>query len=95
MASSTRTVASILRPPAPRKKALNSAAKVAELWEKKISDLKGQTAKSYAIGESFSKGDLIEHSKFGLGVVEEVRVGKKIQVLFRDDFKTLVHSIVS
>lgn len=40
----------------------------------------------------FSKGQVIIHGKFGVGVVMEVKEGGKILVVFRDETRVLVHA---
>lgn len=47
-------------------------------------------AKPYAPAGQFSERDLLKHSVFGLGIVT-VRRGDKIDVLFPDKARTLVH----
>ena len=39
--------------------------------------------------ESFAVGDVVEHPKFGSGVVQEVFPPDKMQILFRDGAKML------
>jgi hypothetical protein len=46
--------------------------------------------RAYSMQEKYSEGDRVEHPKFGLGVVLEVRAGK-IDVKFGRELKTLVH----
>jgi len=45
----------------------------------------------YSMQERFIIGDRLEHPKFGLGLVVEVRSGK-IDVKFGREMKTLIHS---
>lgn len=45
----------------------------------------------YSPRESFTKGQLILHTKFGVGEVVEVRAGK-IDVRFTDELRTLLHA---
>lgn len=47
--------------------------------------------RQYSMRERFAVGDRLEHSKFGIGIVTEVRFGK-IDVRFGRDLKTLVHA---
>jgi hypothetical protein len=49
---------------------------------------------SYSISRQFCKGDLINHAKFGLGVVVEEKDITKIEVLFESGPKILVHARV-
>jgi hypothetical protein len=49
------------------------------------------SARAYGTTERFKDGDLIRHATFGLGLVTELRDGNKIDVLFADGSKTLIH----
>lgn len=49
----------------------------------------------YSISRHFSKGDVINHSKFGLGVVVDEKDMAKIEVLFESGPKILIHARVS
>jgi hypothetical protein len=69
-----------------------SAMRVAELWEQKMAENQLAPVKPYEVTLAYAKGDVIQHSKFGVGLVEEVR-GSKLIVLFRDAEKTLVHAV--
>ena len=63
---------------------------VAELWNKALTKAT-QASKEYSIKGSFQTGDLINHPTFGQGVVEKLIDDNKIEVLFQDDFRTLMH----
>jgi hypothetical protein len=67
-----------------------STETVAELWTKAISKGTADT-KSYSIKGSFIMGDIIDHPTFGQGVVEKLIDDNKIEVLFQDDYRTLMH----
>jgi len=47
--------------------------------------------RAYSMQERFSIGDRLEHQKFGLGVVIDVRASK-IDVKFGRELKTLIHA---
>lgn len=47
--------------------------------------------RAYSMQERFAAGDRVEHPKFGVGVVVEVRAGK-IDVKFGREVKTLIHA---
>jgi hypothetical protein len=64
----------------------------AELWQKKIQNTQVEV-KPYRIQDKYSLGNLIQHGKFGVGVVEEIKRNGKILVLFREGEKTLVHGL--
>lgn len=63
---------------------------VGELWNKALTKA-NQASKDYSIKGSFQTGDLINHPTFGQGVVEKLIDDNKIEVLFQDDFRTLMH----
>ncbi len=49
-------------------------------------------ARKYRITETFTDTDVIDHKRFGLGAVLRCLQDSKIEVLFRDGTKLLVHS---
>jgi hypothetical protein len=49
-------------------------------------------AKTYSPANKYEAGDVLDHSKFGLGVVMSVREGTKIEVRFENGLKTLVQA---
>jgi hypothetical protein len=49
------------------------------------------SARGYASTERFKDGELIRHPTFGLGVVISLKDANKIEVLFADGSKTLIH----
>lgn len=56
--------------------------------------VKGQDpdkAKKYATSERFQPTELIKHASFGMGIVLACKESNKIEVLFEDGAKTLVH----
>jgi hypothetical protein len=90
--STGRTSASA-RSPRPTAKKSTSVIRVAELWEKRLSQKQEGEAKPYTVQKIFVLGDLLQHPKFGMGIVEEVKMNGKITVLFRDGERILVHSL--
>ena len=48
-------------------------------------------AKKYATSDRFQPPELIKHATFGLGIVLTCKESNKIEVLFQDGPKTLVH----
>lgn len=60
-------------------------------WEQAIKN-SSATPKAYSIRSNFNVGDLIDHSTFGIGVVESKLEGDKIQVVFKIQSKTLIHN---
>ena len=65
--------------------------RLSELWEKKIAESRAIVPKKYTIQETFKAKDLLEHVKFGMGVVEEVVPPQKVRVLFQDEQRVLIH----
>ncbi len=63
---------------------------VSDLWMEKMSSTK-KKSNPYAMDGKFHEGDIIDHVKFGPGIVEKV-VDDKIEVIFRHEIKTLVHN---
>ena len=63
---------------------------VGELWTRAIGKSTAGS-KSYTIKGSFIMGDVIDHPTFGQGVVEKLIDNNKIEVLFQDDYRTLMH----
>jgi len=43
----------------------------------------------------FTEGDLINHPKFGLGCVENIKPPNKIEVRFQEGKKILLHNTAS
>lgn len=50
-------------------------------------------AKTYKPSSSFSKNEVLQHPKFGMGIVLAEKEGDKIDVAFNDGTKTLVHNL--
>src|SRR5262245_15775131 len=73
---------------APRARA-NSPAAIAETWQTSLQG-KEEAARPYRFGESYAIGDVVRHTQFGLGLVEERLSPQKICVLFRAGRKILI-----
>lgn len=67
-----------------------STETVGELWNKAINKMT-ESSKDYSMKSSFQMGDVINHPTFGQGVVEKLIDNNKIEVLFQDDYRTLMH----
>jgi hypothetical protein len=65
---------------------------ISDIW---MSAINKSTAKSqpYSPKTCFTNGDIIDHVKFGPGVVEKLLDGNKIEVIFRHEIKTLMHNL--
>jgi hypothetical protein len=62
-------------------------------WEKAIAGHGVTEFKTYTVGANFKEGDLLRHRKFGDGVVTRVIDAHKVEVLFRDEAKTLAQGM--
>ena len=62
-------------------------------WEKAIAGRGVNEFKSYNVGANFKEGDLLRHKKFGDGLVTRVIDAHKVEVLFRDEAKTLAQGM--
>ena len=63
---------------------------ISDLWMEKLNKT---TSKSqpYGIDQKYKEGDVIDHSKFGPGIVQAVKANT-IEVVFRHEIKTLIHN---
>lgn len=61
-------------------------------WSELISKKKSDT-KKYSTSESFYVGDFINHNNFGVGYIQS-SFGNKIEVLFEDKIRTLIHMVM-
>jgi len=72
----------------PEERAKNSFARK---WNKLVGDKDEATMNAYAASTTFAADELLTHPKLGAGVVMRVVDGTKIEVLFREGLRTLVH----
>ena len=79
-----------MRPMATAKKRTRKADE--PTYEQMMSGQDASTARVYGASETFEGGDLVKHSKFGLGIVTAVKSDAKIEVMFEIGRKILVHS---
>lgn len=80
------------RPPRPTAAARTVAPRAvspSRFQELMISDQAGIKAVPYSVAQRWEEGAWMDHPSFGLGKVQK-RLGKKIDVLFRDGLKTLI-----
>ena len=63
----------------------------ASQYEKLLNGQDMSLAKRYSPTESYILGDVVEHAHFGVGVTTTVKAGNKIEVVFEDRVRTLVH----
>ena len=76
-----------------RKKSTRKAAvPISEIWSKQMSENKNKSIK-YTPQTTFAKGDILDHPSFGPGIVEKNIDSNKIEVLFENSIKMLVHNL--
>jgi hypothetical protein len=63
------------------------------VWEKAVSGKAVSEFKAYRVDLLFAEGDLIRHKKFGDGVVMRILDAKKVEILFRDEPRTLAQGL--
>jgi hypothetical protein len=64
-----------------------------QTWEKAIAGRGMNEFKAYNVSAVFREGDLVRHKKFGDGVVTRVIDAGKVEILFKDEPKTLAHNL--
>lgn len=62
-------------------------------WTERVEEKLNGKIKEYSSSESFYKGDLINHNHFGKGRVE-TSFGNKIEVIFQDKMRILIHRLI-
>jgi hypothetical protein len=65
-----------------------------QTWMKAVNGRGVSEFKPYSVKAVFNAGDVIRHKTFGDGVVTRVIDAHKIEVLFREEPKTLAHGMV-
>ncbi len=64
----------------------------AEDYERLIQGHDLTKAQKYTMQQPLTHNDIVDHKKFGVGLVVEIREGNKAQVAFPEGGKVLVHS---
>ncbi len=78
------------RAPAEKKLTKKAAAAVAD-WEGKVLGHSPADFTAYTVKDTFRKGQLLRHKTFGDGYVADILDDNKLNVVFRDGSKILVH----
>jgi len=81
------------RKPTKRTAVPKAVVRAADYWETKMATKSAAPMLPYTPKETFQLGDVIKHASFGVGIVEEVRNGGKMVVLFREGDKLLVFGL--
>jgi hypothetical protein len=63
----------------------------AERWKEALSGRDPNAAKAYSMKGSFAAGDMIRHASFGQGLVAKLVPPDKMEVMFEEGTKVLVH----
>ena len=63
-------------------------------WEKAIAGHAVTDFRVYRVSLTFKEGDLIRHSKFGDGVVTRIIDTGKVEILFKDEARTLAQGLM-
>ena len=69
----------------------NESTRQTNLWENAMKD-SNKKHHAYSIKTQFKLGDIIDHPKFGPGVVDRVFDSNKMEVIFKSDLKVLIHN---
>ena len=67
-----------------------SAKSLESQWEAAMAEKDPANSRTYSMDGSFEQGEVIEHEKFGHGIVIQVDAAGKMQVLFKDGPKRLI-----
>ena len=70
------------------RKSSSKTIPIAEAWKDALNNAQGES-RSYSIKEEFQVGDIIEHPKFGKGVVQRSIGSNKVETIFETDLKIL------
>ena len=74
----------------PRAKA--QAVSLTAEWNKQLNEAGQKTSKTYSMAQAFDKGDIMEHSHFGRGIVQSLKDATKVEVLFENSLRVLLHN---
>lgn len=69
-----------------------STAAIERLWNEKTSGRDLDSARSYRFEDKYDVDDMINHTKFGLGVITELLGYEKMSVVFKEYEKILIHN---
>lgn len=74
-------------------KAAQAALDREKTWEKAVSGKLANDFKGYRVDMLFNEGDLVRHKKFGDGFVVRIIDPKKVEIMFRDESRTLAQGL--
>ncbi len=85
-ASRSRTVKTVAR-----KRTVGSTSTKASEYERLMAGKDVSRAQRYRASIRFENGDVIDHPRFGIGATTRVLADDKVEVVFADGLKVLVH----
>ena len=59
-------------------------------WEGLLEERDKDAVRPYKVTDEFKKDDIVQHSKFGLGIVVEELPSNRVRVLFQDSERILI-----
>lgn len=74
-------------------KAAQAALDREKTWERAVNGKAANDFKAYRVDELFTEGELIRHKKFGDGIVTKIIDPRKVEILFRDEARTLAQGL--
>ena len=74
-----------------RQASKTSPEAISDMWLEAMSKSEAQ-GQDYSITTKFTMGDIIDHPKFGPGIVTRLLDQDKIQILFRHQIKVFIHN---
>ena len=75
-----------------RSKAKRGQEKEKELWKETLAQKDLTLAKPYTMADTYEIDDVINHNKFGMGIVTNVITPRKMEVLFENGRKCMVYN---
>lgn len=84
-------VTTLKTPRAVRERVVEKTVPVEVEWLRQI-NTSTKPMRDYGADQHFTVGDRIKHPTFGEGVVQKQIFPNKVEILFRGDIKTLIHS---
>ena len=75
-----------------RTKTKRGVEKEKELWRETLDKKDLASAKPYSMADSYEVDDIINHNKFGMGIVTNVITAKKMEVHFEGGRKCMVYN---
>ena len=90
-----KLAATVTKPKSPAAKKAAPAKVRASDWDVLMQGRDLTRAKRYKPDLAFHKNDVVDHPKFGMGLVLADKEGTKIEVAFQEGPKVLVHNLVA